>query len=192
MKSSLFRAVSACLCAAATAISAELKPAEAQTVTQRVMGLFAPDREADLRGAVAQVPGVELVNVNFDHGEATFRYDPAVAFPGTKPADAPKRLDEKVRAASTHTFSLKPLDPTVAKDQLTRVEIGVAGLDCRACSLAAYEIVAKVEGVYQATASFKEGRVTALIDPNKTNRGALEEALKKRTVKVISAEELKR
>src|SRR5687768_7103525 len=189
MKFSVSRILSVCLPLLmgwpVTAVSAEPKPPEVQTVTQRVMGLCAPDREADLGAAVAQLPGVELVSVNFEHAEATFRYDPAVAFPGTKPADAPKRLEEKLRTASNHTFSLKSLDPAVAKEQLTRVEIGVAGLDCRACSLAAYEIVAKVDGVYQATASFKEGRVTALIDPNKTNRAALEAALKKRTVKVI-------
>ena len=46
--------------------------------------------------------------------------------------------------------------------------------------LAAYEAVANIDGVEQATASFKDGRVTALIDPTKTDRAKLEDALKKK------------
>ena len=65
------------------------------------------------------------------------------------------------------------------RDKLTRIEIAATGCDCKACGLAAYEIVAKVEGVAQAAVSFREGRITALIDPEKTSRAALEDALKK-------------
>jgi hypothetical protein len=42
--------------------------------------------------------------------------------------------------------------------------------------------VASVEGVYQATASFKDGRVTVLFDPTTTDRAKLEEALRKKGV----------
>jgi hypothetical protein len=56
------------------------------------------------------------------------------------------------------------------------------GLDCRACELSAYEVIFKMEGVEQATCSFKAGMMTALIDPEKTNKSTLEEALKKRNV----------
>jgi copper chaperone CopZ len=62
------------------------------------------------------------------------------------------------------------------------VEIGVLGLGCKGCCLALYDSVAKIEGVEQATASFKESKLTALIDPEKTNREALIDALKKRNV----------
>ncbi len=164
--------------------AADVKPSTSETITQRVTGLFAPDREADLRTALQEIPGVELVSLDFNLAEATFRYDPTVAFPGAKPADAPKRLAEKLRSASNSTFNLQLLDPSIAKDQLTRVEIPIAGLDCRACSLAAYEIVAKIEGVYAATASFHDRKATALIDPKKTNRESIIAALTKRNVSV--------
>jgi copper chaperone CopZ len=58
----------------------------------------------------------------------------------------------------------------------------VLGLDCKACALAAYESIAKIDGVEQATASFRDGLVTARIDPARTSRAALEEILKKRGV----------
>jgi copper chaperone CopZ len=64
----------------------------------------------------------------------------------------------------------------------------VLGLDCKGCCLGAYESIAKIEGVEQATASFKLGLVTALIDPAKTNRAALETALKQRNVTLKSAD----
>ena len=62
------------------------------------------------------------------------------------------------------------------------IEISVAGLDCKACCLAAYEAIYRLEGVEMATASFHEGRVTALTDPEKTDRARLEAALKQRGV----------
>jgi len=102
-------------------------------------------------------------------------------FPNVKPADVLTRLDERVRTFSNYTFGLKPLSAT-PPEQLKRIEIPVAGLDCKPCCLAAYEIVAKIDGVEQATASFKDGRITALIDPAKTDKPKLEAALKQRGV----------
>jgi copper chaperone CopZ len=86
-----------------------------------------------------------------------------------------------IRNASTHTFGVRAVC-TTPREKLKRIEIPVAGLDCKGCELAAYEAIFKIEGVEQATCSFKAGMMTALIDPEKTNKGALEEALKKRNV----------
>src|SRR5262249_21115946 len=118
-----------------------------------------------------------------------FEYDPAKSFPGVKSEDAPRRLHELLRSASGHTFGIKPLR-SLPLEKLRLVEIAVEGLDCKACSLAAYEAVYMLEGVERATASFREGRVTALIDPAKTDRAKLEAALKKRGVEVPSRPDL--
>ena len=56
------------------------------------------------------------------------------------------------------------------------------GLDCKACSFAVYEMVYRLKGVEQATASFKEGKLTALIDPEKIDRSEIEMTLKQRGV----------
>lgn len=162
-------------------VLALLLPAEAQPVKHRITGLFSKDREADLRESVKKMGEISIVEIDFDHAEVTFSYDREKLFPKTKDKDLLERFDNLLRQSSSHTFGAKPLC-TTPPDQLTRVEIGVLGLDCKACSLAAYEAIFKIEGVEQATASFKEGRVTALIDPAKTNRAALEDALKKRNV----------
>ena len=73
---------------------------------------------------------------------------------------------------------------TTARDKLQTVVIPAAGLDCKACCLAAYEGISGIDGVEQATASFKEGKITALIDPTKTDKAKLEEALRKKGVTV--------
>jgi copper chaperone CopZ len=179
----LFRMAVAIFCFSAGLFAADEKPASPQNFTHRVTGLFSPDREADLRAAVGKIAGVTFVSVDFEHAEVVLSYDPAAAFKGTKADKIPERLDNEVRNASSHTLGIQPL-VTTPREQLTRVEIPVAGLDCKACCLAAYESISKIEGVAQATASFKEGRITALIDPAKTNKGALEEALKKRNVQL--------
>jgi copper chaperone CopZ len=154
-----------------------------ETVTHRVAGLFSREREADLREAVKRIPDVELVSLDFDRGEGKFSYDPAVFFKGVKEKDQVQRFDNLLRQASSHTFGIRARSEA-AWDKLTRVDIPIAGLDCRACELAVYEMLYKVDGVEQATASFKDGRATAMIDPAKTSREALVDLLKKRSVTI--------
>ncbi len=158
---------------------------KAAPIKHQVTGLFMKEREQDLREAVQMIPNVKLVSIDFPNAEATFEYDPAVAFPGTRPEQAIQRLDNLLKSASNRTFGIKPLR-SVPLARLRLIEIRVAGLDCKACCLAAYESVYQLEGVECATASFREGRVTALIDPGKTDRAKLEAALKKRGVQVLS------
>jgi copper chaperone CopZ len=163
------------------AILALLPALEAEQVKHRITGLFAREREEDLRDAVKKMAGVTLVSVDFDHAEAVFEYDAAKLFKDSKPKDYLERFDNLLRTSSHHTFGAKPLSAT-PKDKLTRVEFAVAGNVCKGCDLAAYESISKIDGVEQATASFKDGKVTALIDPARTSRAALAEALKKRQV----------
>lgn len=156
---------------------------DVENVTHRVSGLFSREREADLREAVKAMPEVGLVSVDVDRGEAVFSYDPAKLFKGTKEAERIQRFDQLLRQASRHTFGARPPLET-PWEKLAQVEIPVAGLDCRACELATYEAISKLEGVEQATASYKDGKVAARVDPAKTNREALIAALKKRNVAV--------
>lgn len=169
---------------ALTPAAADDKPAKVERFAYRVTGLFSPDREKDLRAVFTEeLPDITLVAVAFDDAEITVEFAPDKVFPGQKPERVVELVDQKLRTVTRGTFGVKPRR-TVARDKLTQVVIPVAGLDCKACCLAAYEIVAKIDGVEQATASFKEGRVTALIDPAKTDRAALEDALRKRNVSV--------
>jgi copper chaperone CopZ len=154
-----------------------------ETFTHRVTGLFSPAREAELREAVKRIPDLELVSVEFDRAEAKFKYDPAIFFKGMKEKEYVERFNNVLRQASSHTFGIRATGD-VAWDKLTLVEIPVAGLDCRACELAAYEYIYRIDGVEQATASFKEGKITARVDASKTSRDALIDALKKREVKI--------
>jgi copper chaperone CopZ len=163
--------------------AADDKPGKPEKVTYRVLGLFSPDREKDLREAFKELPDVTLVAVNFDDAEITIEFDPAKAFPGAKPGQVVEQFDQKLRSVTRSTFGVKPRR-TVPRDKLQQVVIPTAGLDCKGCCLAAYEVIAGIDGVMQATASFKEGRMTAWIDPTKTDRTKLEDALRKRGVEV--------
>jgi len=174
-------ALAACLLAVTAASGAD----EPQRVRHQITGLFSPDRVTDLRETFQRLPDVKLIDVDYDNAEATVEYVPAKAFPGARPEEIVRRFDERLRSVSFGTFGVKPLR-SVPKEKLRRVEIEVVGLDCKGCSLAAYESIYKLEGVELATASFREGRVTALIDPDKTDRARLEEALTKRGVRLKS------
>jgi len=159
-------------------------PAGPRTVVCGVVGLFAPDREADFRAAVDTLLDVRLVAVNFDRGEATFSYDPAAAgFKGAAPEKVVERLDQLVRNASGHLFSVRPRSATPA-DKLAKVEVDVAPLDCKACALAVHEIVCKIDGVSQAAVDMKTGHITARVDPEKVDGDKIRAALKAREVTV--------
>ena len=71
---------------------------------------------------------------------------------------------------------------TLPADKVSKVEIKVGLLDCKACRYAAYSVIAKIEGVERATVSSQTSTITAAIDATKTNQGALTEALKKANV----------
>lgn len=155
-------------------------PVEQPPVKHRVTGLFSPDREADLKKVFAEkIPEVKLVSVDFKNSEATFVYDADMLFNKPKPEQLIERFDNLLRTHTLGTFGIREVCKT-PKDKLSFVEIGVVGLDCKGCCLAVYETIYRIDGVEQATASFKEGLVTAWIDPKKTDRASLEEALKKR------------
>jgi cation transport ATPase len=158
-------------------------PAHGETIKHQITGLFSADREQDLREVVEKMPQVKLLSIDFANAEANFEYDAAKLFPGAKPEQLVQRFDSLLRSASSHTFGIKPLR-SAPLEKLQLIEIPVAGLDCKACCLGAYEAVYKLDGVERATASFREGKVTALIDPEKTDRAKLEAALKKREVQV--------
>ena len=154
---------------------------EPQTFAFRVTGLFQPDRVDDFREMLKKLPDVTLNSIDYDRAEAKFTFDTAKVLPGVKPEQVAERFDQLIRQNSSSTFGIRPTS-TVPREKLATVTITIVGLDCKACSLAAYEIVAKVDGVEQAQASFHDGKLTAWIDPVRTNRAALEEALKKRNV----------
>jgi copper chaperone CopZ len=169
---------------------AQAQTPEPATIKLRVTGLFSPDRETDLREVMLKIPDAKLVSIDYANAEAVFEYEANKAFDKAKPDKIPERLDNAVRTNSFSTFSIKPLS-TTPKEKLQKVEIGVVGLDCKGCALAAYECVARIDGVDQATASFKDGLVTARFDPDKTNRAALEEALTKARVELKKPAEAK-
>jgi copper chaperone CopZ len=158
---------------------AEDQPKPVQPVKHRVTGLFSPDRQDDLRLLVQEkLPNVKLVSIDYENSEATFEYDADKLFDKPKPEQIIERFDNLLRTHSFSTFGIKALC-TIPKDKLIRIEIPVVGLDCKGCCLGAYDAISRLDGVERATASFKEGLVTAVIDPTKTNRMALEEALTK-------------
>jgi hypothetical protein len=155
-------------------------------VRYRVTGLFQPDRVDDLREELKQWPDVTLVSVDYQTAEAEFKFDPTVVFPGAKPAQWVEQFNTKLRGMTRGTFGVRALS-TIPREQLKLVEIPIFGLDCKGCSFAAYNAVSQLPGVEQATASFKEGRLTAWINPEETDQSKLEAALKQRRVPLEEA-----
>lgn len=157
-------------------------------IKHQITGLFSRDREQDLRDVFQKLPAFKLVKIEFDSAEVSLDYDREKVFPGATPEQIVERFDNQLRSASNHTFGVKPLC-SIPKEKLSLIEIPIVGLDCKACCLGAYEAIYRLNGVERATASIKEGRVTALVDPQKISRAELEAALKQRGVQLKTSAE---
>jgi hypothetical protein len=132
-----------------------------------------------------EAAGVKLLQVDFDRATAVFGYDDTGKFfKNRKPAEVLDRINSLLRHESKGSLTLEMpdgLDPA----RLRCEKIPVAGHACRGCDFGLYRIVSAVSGVDRAVSSFKEGHVTAWIDPEVTNREALIAALRKREVEVL-------
>jgi hypothetical protein len=165
--------------------------AEEPSVRYGVTGLFSPDRQQDLRDVLTDLPELELVRLDYDAAEVTLRYDVAKLFPNANPKKPPtaaevfERLNNLLARVSSGSFRLKQRS-TVPEDKLTKLEIDIGVLDCKACRFGAYRTVMRIDGVERATVTSTPSRVTAWIDATKTNRAALEDALKKAGVGLVS------
>ena len=155
------------------------------SVQLRVVGLFMSDRIEDFREQMKQFPETSLLAIDFDTATATFQYAAdSDLFRNAKPEQIVERIDNRIRQLSTGLFSVKPLE-SIPREKLKHITIPIKGLDCKACSLAVHDILARVEGVEHATASFRDSLATAWVDPARTDRAKLEAALKERGVTVI-------
>lgn len=170
--------------------------AEDVKVQYRLTGLFDLDRVDDLRRQAGTLTindgiapaNVKLVNVDFETAVVTFAYDSdSKLFKDKNPQQVQELVNGQLRNVSRSTFNVYPLS-TRKPDQLKQERIAVAGLDCKGCAFSAYRFVAVIDGVERVAVSFKEGHVTATIDPAKTNRKALIAALKNAEVDVIDPE----
>lgn len=142
-----------------------------QNFTHRVTGLCYPERVEELKAAMKDNEHVKLLNVNYERAEIEVSYHP-------------KRFSREQigHVIGGKGFGVKPT--VVPWEKLKKISIEVVGLDCKGCSLGAYNVLNRVEGVEQASVDFKIGIISAMIDPEKTNQNALEQALKKGNVKL--------
>lgn len=138
------------------------------TVTYRVIGLCYPERVDDLRAALKERP-VTIERIDFERAELTLTHDKSFSMDNVREAVGPR------------SFEIRPRS-TVPPAQLMRIEILVTGLDCKGCAMGTYYAIGRIDGVEQAAVSYKDGKLSALIDPARTNQGALEEALKRANV----------
>jgi copper chaperone CopZ len=151
----------------------------------RLTSLFDPERADDFRAFMGEnFPEVKVLELSVELGEVTLVFDPRKLKP-FQPAGTPEvarqRLSFLMRGASRGMFDVLPvLD--VPLEEMAEARIPVQGLDCRGCSYGAHLAIARLEGVAQATASFKLGEVRVRFDRRKTSLQALEETLSTKSI----------
>ena len=162
----------------------------AEEMTVRILGFSHEERVADFHKMIATVLELKLVTLDAGKASATLSYDPLVllAKPKPKPEElAPEkiieRIDNLIGKASVRTFTAaKPTG--IADDKLTQVQVKVGVLDCKGCRYGAYIAIAKIDGVERASVNSDSRTLTAWIDATKTNKEAVEAALKKARVEL--------
>ena len=99
---------------------------------------------------------------------------------------------ETARGYGTSEEQLGHVLPKLPREKLQKLELAVVGLDCKACSFAAYQTVMRLEGVEQCEVLFRETRVTAWVDASKIDKAKIEMALKEKGLKIRMPEEAKK
>lgn len=163
---------------------------QAEEMTVRVIGLSHAERVADFHKAVATLPELKLASLDAEKAAAVLVFDPPslLGKPNPKPEELAEekileRIDSLIAKASVRTFGVtKPTG--IAEDKLTKLEIQVGVLDCKGCRYGTYIAIAKIDGVERATVNSDSRILTAWIDSTKTNKEALEAALKKGRVEL--------
>lgn len=175
--------ISLLLCATGVVPVAAQEPALAspRTVRVRIVGLFAPERVDALREAARGIEEASLQEIEYETAHAVFEIRPDKNWKDVQAEKLAERIDQALRHATHSTIAAAPASETPA-ERLTETEIAAYGCACKACELAAYESLAKIEGVERATVSFRDSRIVVRFDSADTNRDALLEALKQRGV----------
>jgi formylglycine-generating enzyme required for sulfatase activity/copper chaperone CopZ len=182
-------AVAASLLISCLASAAEELPPGTIRVVWQVRGLFCPECEGEFRTQVVErLQGIQVVDVDVQSAEATLEFDPAVAFGphlrNAKPEQLLGAFNAKLSPRkppsifSVHARRTKPLD------KLCWIEIPFEGLDCDACAYGVYLFIMESGGVEQATANYRTGLATALIDPEVFDERALRRKLVGRNIGV--------
>jgi hypothetical protein len=159
----------------------------------RLSGMFSPEREAALREFAKEITDFTFVNIDYKNAEITLEYELVKLFPTMNPKQFKmltpekivERLDALVRQATNSTFRIFAAS-TTPKDKLVVEEITIGVLDCQGCCLAVHDMLAKVDGVERTVIVSKTGQLSVTIDPARTNRAALEDALNKQRVTILS------
>lgn len=166
----------------------QIKPiqiSEQHTFNVQVTGLFVRDRVDAFLDLLKKVPEVRLQNLDFDKSEARFAYDPECdLFRNAQPAQVIERCHNRIQQLSRSTLGVRAVS-SLPREQWQRLELQIAGLDCMACSYAAYDVILRIEGVEQAMASFRDGKATAWYNPSVTDRDRIIAAMKQRQVVVL-------
>jgi formylglycine-generating enzyme len=161
-------------------------PAGTVRVTWQIRGLFGPERQVDLQALFAEeLPEIKVVDVDMANAEATFEFDPAVAFDprlkNAKPDALLFSFNGKLLRAARSTFSAHPRR-NKPLEKLLWIEIPFEGLDCKACAYGVYSILIRMKGVEQAFADTSTGLATVLLDPEAIDEKAIRSKLREQGV----------
>jgi hypothetical protein len=158
-----------------------------EPVRYRLVGLGHAERREELLDALAQMPEVQLVDLDLNLQELTLAYDMSRLNPQSpdhkpQPDQLRQQLDGILRRVSHGSFSLKPQLEPEQRSRLKQEAIAVVIPDCRACRATVCNTVAKVDGVEQSAFDDKSNRLIVWLDPAKADLQPLRDALTKAKV----------
>ena len=161
--------------------AADEKAIEPVDAKFRVLGFFDEEQVDFFKSTIAELEGIELVDVNYEKAEATLRLSDERFIQKGDLAKQVAGVNTVLRPAARSVFIVMEPD-LIPLTERSKITLPIAGLDCRGCSYGAYLCVNELEGVSRATADFGEGHVIVHYDPDKITPLDMEAALAKKSV----------
>ena len=162
------------LTAAVVAAGFQIPPAESSTTLQfslPVHGMSCQKCVAKVTAALADLPGVEEVQVSLPEKQATVTADPLHV--------SRSLLEETIVAAGFHAAPSADGDrdasPAPPEDggKRRRITLKLGGMTCANCAGTIEKGVNKLDGVFEATVNFAAEKLTAEVDPERVTEESL-------------------
>ena len=140
-----------------------------------IEGMTCTSCEEHIDHAAMEVAGVVKATSNYKTGEAIISFNEATS--------SQQEIIDAINATGYKVVATKEVNttekPVINIGNFSEVSLPVAGMTCTGCENHINHEVAKLNGVTEVKASYKEGKATVTYDPAKTTKQEIVEAINK-------------
>lgn len=150
-----------------------------------ISGMTCTSCEEHVKHAVNELNGVLESSANYENGTATVKFDES-KISVTKVVEAINTTGYKVEKYELqNSGNIVQASTFQEASSINKIELAVKGMTCSGCEEHVKHAVNELEGVIEASASYKDGKAIISYDASKTSPEKIKEAINSTGYKVV-------